>query len=78
MLDRVHGTGRPGAVFVGGAGVVHIFSAHTAGDGFPAVGTFQKATEEMNVPSLGGCPGIVYQQGLQLVKGFVRNDIVDC
>lgn len=32
MLDRVHGAGSPGAVFVGGAGVVHVFPAHAAGD----------------------------------------------
>lgn len=41
MIDTMslYGAGSPGAVFVGGAGVVHVFPAHAAGDRSPAVGT---------------------------------------
>ena len=74
VLDRVHGAGRPGAVLVSGAGVIDIFPALAAGDGFPAVGAFQKTAEQVNLPPFGGCPGIAYQQGLHLVKGFVGDD----
>ena len=54
MLDGVHGAGRPGAVLVGGAGIIYIFPALAPGDGFPTVRTFQKAAEQMELPALGG------------------------
>ena len=74
MLDRVHGAGRPGAVLVGGAGIIYIFPALAPDDGFPTVRTFQKAAEQMELPALWGCPGIAEQEGLHPVKGFVGDD----
>ena len=74
MLDGVHGAGRPGAVLVGGAGIIYIFPALAPGDGFPTVRTFQKAAEQMELPALGGRPGIPEQEDLHPVKGFVGED----
>ena len=74
VFDRVHGAGRPGAVLVGGAGIIDIFPALAPGDGFPAVSAFQKAAEQMELPALWGCPGIAEQEGLHPVKGFMGDD----
>ena len=74
VLDRVHGAGRPGAVLVSGAGVIDIFPALAASDGFPAIRTFQKTAEQVNLAPFGGSPGIAYQQGLHLVKGFMGDN----
>ncbi len=65
VLDRVHGAGRPGTVLVSGARVIDIF---------PAAGTCQKTAEQVNLPPFGGYPGIAYQQGLHLVKGFMGDN----
>lgn len=39
VLERVHGAGQPGTVFISGTSVVDIFSALAPGDGLAAVGT---------------------------------------
>ena len=44
--DWVHGAGRPGAVLIGGAGVIYIFAAQAPGQGLAAVG----AAEETGRP----------------------------
>ena len=74
VFDRVHGAGCTGAFLVSGAGIINILPALAPGDGFPAVGTFQKAAEQVELPALGGCPGIAEQEGLHPVKGFVGDD----
>ncbi len=58
VLDRVHGTGRPGAVLVGGAGVVHMVAAHAPGQGLSAVRAAEEAAEQMDLPPLGGCASV--------------------
>jgi len=51
VLDRVHGAGQPGTVFISGTSVVDIFSALAPGNGLAAVGTPQEPAEQMKLPA---------------------------
>ena len=74
VLDRVHGAGCPGAVLIGGAGVIHIFAAQAPGQGLATVGAAEKTAEHVDFPPLGGCACVPFQKPLYLIEHFTDDN----
>ena len=74
VLDRVHGAGRPGAVLIGRAGVIHIFAAQAPGQGLATIGAAKETAEQVDFPSLGGCARVPFQKPLYLIEHFTDDN----